>query len=95
MLGMIAHPGVCSTLRSECKARGLVPRRARDEKSPTVPPSCPFRYATRVFRERTKGGVQGTYFIIPRTPFRMVSSAICLRPSSKAGLCPIRSGCAS
>jgi hypothetical protein len=68
MLGMIAHPGVCSTLRSECKVRGLVPRRARDKKSPTVPPSCPFRYAIRVFRERTKGGGAGSLFHYPPHP---------------------------
>jgi hypothetical protein len=31
----------------------------------------------------------GDHFIVPRTPFRMASNAIHIRPSSKAGFCPI------
>jgi len=34
-------------------------------------------------------GAAGDHFIVPRTPFRMATVAIHIRPSSKAGLCPI------
>ena len=34
-------------------------------------------------------GTAGDHFIVPRTPFRMATIAIHIRPSSNAGLCPI------
>jgi len=34
-------------------------------------------------------GAAGDHFIVPRTPFRMARYAIHIRPSYKAGLCPI------
>jgi hypothetical protein len=55
---------------------------------PRSPPLSPFRFAARVLREEAAGD----HFIVPRTPFRMASNAIHIRPSSKAGLCSIYSG---
>ena len=66
----------------------LVPRVAATFLSPPFAPLSPFRFATRMLREEAAGD----HFIVPRTPFRMVSNAIHIRPSSKAGLCPIYSG---
>ena len=39
-----------------------------------------------------QGGAAGDHFIVPRTLFRMASSAIHIRLSSIAGFCPIYSG---
>ena len=50
----------------------LVPSVASTFLSPRSPPLCPFRFAARVLRE----GLQGTIFIVPRTPFRMAACAM-------------------
>jgi len=65
--------GVCSTLRSERKVRGVIPRRYRDDKSPTVPPSCPFRNPRRVLREGTKRGLLGTTSLSPVPPSEWIA----------------------
>ncbi len=84
--GGVLHAALRAALRrsQECFARGVVPRQARDDKSPAVPPLCPFRFAARVLHEGIWGAEKRkrTYSCIISNLKPQVAPASGSRPSA-------------